>query len=86
MWGALVPNVGHLPPLRMPPLLVSVLLTPLLHPTPPVYQRSLQTFELESTRGRCGHTLAAALSCTAQVPAALYARFSFRRFLGFLLM
>lgn len=33
MWGALVPNVGHLPPLRMPPLLVSMLLTHLLHPT-----------------------------------------------------
>lgn len=84
--GALVCNVVHLPPLRMPPLLVSRFLAHLLHPTRPVYLRSLQTFELESTRGRCGHTLAAALSCTAPVPAAVYACFSFRRFLGFLLM
>lgn len=56
--GTLVPNVGHLLPLRMPPHCLHAPASP----APPVFLRSLQAFELESTRGRCGHTLAAALS------------------------
>ena len=49
-------------------LFVSMLLPHRLHGTPPVFLRSLQMFELESTRGRCGHTLAAALSLYSAGP------------------